>query len=329
MPRPAPPVPAALARVAGRQEGLVSAAQCREHGVTRSQVAGHVRRKAWDVVAPTVYDVGPPSPGGRHPHDRARRRAAVVGLLAHPGAVATGVCALVLRGVQGAPTVVEPEVTFPDGLSRRARPPVRLRRIVLERWDEIDGFACATVPDAFAQAVPDLDRRHAVALMDSALHRRDVTADGLAQAHDRARTHRGVMRTHSWWGEADGRAESPAETWARLSCADAGFAPDTLQLLVADGRGRPFARVDLAWRLPDGTALLVEIDGRDVHSTPEAVYADRERQNRIVTRRTLVRRFTGADAWSGRVASDVARLLTDAGWRPHPLPHDAVLRLDG
>ncbi|SKC40700.1 hypothetical protein SAMN04324258_0736 [Krasilnikoviella flava] len=304
----------------------MSASQCREHGVTPAQVAIHVRRKDWERVARAVYDTGQLSTG-RHPLDHRRRRAAVLGLLAHPGAVATGTCALVLHGVQGAPQVVRPEVTFPDGTSRRDNPPVRLRRTPLERWVDVDGLACATVPDALAQAVPGLDRRHAVALMDSALHRRDLGLDELSEAHDRARTHRGVDRTHDWWAEADGRSESPAETWARLSCTAVGFPPDTLQLAVAGRDGRAFARVDLAWRLPDGAALLVEVDGRDVHSTPTAVYGDRDRQNRIVTRRTVVRRFTGRDAWLGRVGLEVADLLRAAGWRPNPLPPGAVFRL--
>ncbi|GAA1719315.1 DUF559 domain-containing protein [Isoptericola hypogeus] len=245
-----------------------------------------------------------------------RLRAAALGVLAHPGAVATGLCALVLHGVQGAPARVRPEVAFPDGSSREAWTPVRIRRIPLRRWVLVDGLRCATVVDALAQSIPELDRRHAVAVMDSALHRKLLTTAELDRAHDYARWHAGVARTHGWWAEADARAESPAETWARLSCVDAGVPPDMLQLKAFDRRGRFVARVDLAWFLPDGRVLLVEIDGIDPHSTPEALFEDRRRQNRIVTDRTVVRRYTGADAWAGTVAHEMAEILRSTGWRP-------------
>ncbi|MEU2199127.1 hypothetical protein [Isoptericola sp. NPDC019482] len=327
MPRRLPPVPDPLLAVAGRQAGLVSVGQCLEHGVTRDQAAAHVRRGDWQVAARTVYDLGPAH--GTHPVDHARRRAAVLGVLAHPGAVATGLCALVLHGVLGAPQVVEPEVTLPTGAARRPRPPVRLRRIAVRARTAPGGFPAATVPDALVQAVPALDRRHAVALMDSALHQRLLTPSELTAAHASAARHPGIARTHGWWSSADGDAESPAETWARLSCVDSGCPPDVLQLPVADGEGRPFARIDLAWLLPDGRALLVEIDGRDVHSTPEAVFADRRRQNRIVTPQTVVRRFSGRDAWRGEVGPAVRRELLTAGWYRRPVRPGIVLRLDG
>jgi hypothetical protein len=128
--------------------------------------------------------------------------------------------------------------------------------------------------------LPEVDRRTAVALMDSALNRNVVRPSGLARAHDLAREHRGVARTHGWWSEADGRAESPAETIARPSCSDAGYPPDALQLVVLDAMGRRLARVEFAWRLPDGRWLLVEVDGVDIHGTPSSMVADLHRQNR-------------------------------------------------
>ncbi len=326
MPRLLPPVPDALRALAARQEGLLSVRQCGDHGVTRQQVAARARRREWAPAARGVYDTGSAAPGG-DPYDHRRRRAALLGLLAYPAAVATGSCALVLRGVAGTPTDLRPEVTLPDGTSREPRGPVTVRRLPLSRWDLVDGFACATTGDALRQAVPGLDRRQALAVMDSALHRGLVTPAALAAAHDAARGHRGVARTHPLWALADGRAESPAESWARLSCHDHGVPPDVLQLPVVLG-GRTVARVDLAWLLPDGGVLVVEIDGAEVHSTPDAVVGDRRRQNLIDSRRTVVRRFSGTDAWHGVVGPHVARELRAAGWRPRAVRSDAVLTLD-
>ncbi|RZS62292.1 hypothetical protein EV386_2620 [Xylanimonas ulmi] len=274
-----------------------------------------------------MYDTGDAGPGDRY--DQRRQRAALLGPLAFPGAVAVGVSALILHGVAGAPTEAPPEVTLPDGSSRIGGGPVLVRRLPLRRWNIIDGIPVATVEDALAQAVPRLGQRHALALLDSALHQGLITQDGVARAHAAAAGRRGVARTHAWWGWADARAESPAESWARAGCLRLGIAPDVLQLPVVGSGGRVVARVDLAWLLSDGGWLLVEVDGRDVHSTPEAQFRDRRRQNLLDTRRTVLRRFTGREAWNGELAAAVARDLRAASWRPRPQTRPLALHLDG
>ena len=187
---------------------------------------------------------------------------------------------------------------------------------MLTEWSEVAGFRCANVADALAQAVPTLSRRHAVALMDSARHLGLLSPIDLDRAHLTAYRRPGVRRTHAWWEESDARAESPAETWARLACHDAGCPPDVLQLLVLERDGRFLARVDLAWLLPDGRWLPVEIDGRSVHEAPSALFEDRARQNRLVNAQILLRRYTGAEAWRGSFVTELAAILVAAGWRP-------------
>ncbi|GAA1994201.1 hypothetical protein GCM10009718_35030 [Isoptericola halotolerans] len=328
VPRRPQPLAASLLALAARQEGLLSVRQCLLAGMDREQVQARLRTTEWERPVRGVLDT---APTGRERTgidlDLRRRRAAVLGLLAHPGSVATGLCALVLHGVQGAPVDITPEVAMPTGAPRAERPPVRLRRSAVARWVDVDGFRCVPVARALVEAVPQVGRRHAVALMDSALHQGLLTPQELETTHRDAARRRGMRRTRDWWSSADARAESPAETWARLSCVDDGFPPDALQLEVAGPDGQVFARVDMAWRLPDGTTLLVEIDGQDVHSTPRALYRDRARQNRLDTSRTVVRRLTGSDAWNGRVGVEVAKVLRYSGWRPAPWPPEAVLRL--
>ncbi|MGC3955847.1 MAG: type IV toxin-antitoxin system AbiEi family antitoxin domain-containing protein [Propionicimonas sp.] len=322
MPPPPPALPRPLAGIAVRQEGLVSSQQCRRYGLSGQQASEAVRRGDWRRITRGVFDLsGRVELIERHEIDRQRRRMAVLGALAYPGAVVTGVAALVLHGVQGAPVVIRPEVTFPDGSPRRAQPAVRLRRLRLSQWLTLGDIALATVPDALAQAVPQLERRHGVAMMDSARHQLRLSEAELRAAHDRARFSPGVLRTHPWWDESDPRAESPAETWARLACVDAGIPPDALQLRVLDRSGRLLARVDLAWLLPDGRWLLVEIDGRDEHEAPTALFRDRTRQNSILTDRTLMRRYTGAESLDGTLAGQLTTLLRTVGWqsgRPTP-----------
>lgn len=92
--------------------------------------------------------------------------------------------------------------------------------------------------------------------------------------------------------------------------------PDALQLVVVDRAGRQLGRVDLAWRLPDGTWLLVEIDGAEIHSTPQAVYRDRSRQNALMsTGGARLLRFTAGDIRS-RMVTTLSPMLSAAGWSP-------------
>jgi hypothetical protein len=60
--------------------------------------------------------------------------------------------------------------------------------MVLICYTVINGRLVAPVETALAQAVPALDRRHAVAVLDSTLHQRLVTREGLRRAHDLATT---------------------------------------------------------------------------------------------------------------------------------------------
>lgn len=121
---------------------------------------------------------------------------------------------------------------------------------------------------------------------------------------------------HKWWDEADARAESPAETFARLNCVDAGVRPDALQLHVHDASGCFLGRVELGWLLPDGRWLLVEVDGVDIHGSPSAIVRDLHRQNDLITASTLLRRYTGTDAMNGRLTSEVATILRSTLWIP-------------
>ncbi|MEU2198637.1 hypothetical protein [Isoptericola sp. NPDC019482] len=330
------PLPAALMADARTQEGLVTRAQLLAVGMTSPRMSRAVRDGRLHRVFDSVYDLLPQPFLGRtrdpdHQRDdlfaHRRRRPAWYGLLAHgPSAVAVGQSALVLRDVQGLPVEPLVEVTRLDRRERVVRPGVLLRRYEGARsYDDVGGRLAVPVDLALAQAVPHLDRRHAVAVMDSALHRRLITPDGLHLAHDLARGRRGVERTHDWWGLADRRSESPAETVARLSCLDEGAPPDVLQLRLVTRDGAR-VRVDMAWWLGDGRWLLVEVDGHDEHSTPEALFRDRRRQNLLAAAGHVVLRYSGSDAWSGVVGPQVTDHLRGTSWRPgRPVPRGPVL----
>ncbi|MFC7880238.1 hypothetical protein, partial [Isoptericola sp. NPDC057391] len=282
-----------------------------------------VRQGRWVRLSTAVYDTDPVPVDHRERRDlfdHRRRRAAWFGLLAYgPTAIAVGQAALALHEVQGLPVHITPEVMLPGGPPRVARDGVAVRQYDAGLPTElVRGRRVAPVVHALAQAVPTLERRHAVAVLDNAVHAGRITRAEVETAHDLARGRRGVERTHPWWRLVDGRAESPLETWARLDCLDAGVPPDELQREFHAPDGTFIGRGDLVWHLPGDRRYLLEVDGAEVHGSPDAVYADRTRQNALVADGgVVVQRATAEDLpVPGRLGDEVAGRLRRAGWRP-------------
>lgn len=250
--------------------------------------------------------------------DHRRRRAAWLALLAlgPDRAVATGLCALALYGIQGLPALVVPEAALPGGPARRPGGGIVVRRSDPGPVTVVRGARASSVPVAAAAAVCTLPRDRAVAVLDSALQQGLLTEDQLDRVRGLTRGRRGAARAAGWWDLVDGRAQSPLETAARLQCVDAGVPPHDLQVAVRDATGRVVARGDLGWRHRSGRLLVVEIDGAGPHGTPQALYRDRARQNDVLTAGALLLRFTAADVSRRRVAEAVLRHVT-------PLPQVA------
>lgn len=310
------PVPDAVLRLAARQRGLVSTAQCRQEGLSADRIATLVRSGAWRRVTRGVLDVTGVAPSSLSWDDR-HRRAAWAGLLAvGPSAVAVGCSALALLGVEGLPARVTAQVALPHGASARSHPGVALRQFDAGlRCVEVGGRLVAAPEWALAQAVPELDRGAAVACMDSALRSGLLDRQMLERSHDLSRGRRGVERTHGWWQLSDGRAESPLETMARLDCVDVGIPPDELQVPILDAHGRLLGRGDLGWRQQSGRWLVGEVDGRSVHELPSALLHDRHRQNAFwIDGCADVLRFTLRDvAIAGQVGRTVKAALARGG----------------
>lgn len=246
--------------------------------------------------------------------DVARRKSAWTGLLAMgPDAIAVGCCALALHGVAGLPTQLPPEVTLakaraaggPSGVlvRRYQHVPVRVRHA---------GWSVSEVPTALVHALPGLKRDSAIAVLDSALNQGHLSAGELTEVRRQLRGRRGAARVAPWWPLVDGRAKSPLETWARLDCIDHGLPPDELQVEFRDARGAVIGRGDMGWRRRNGGWVIVEMDGQQVHSEPDALYRDRQRQNRLLTNAgAILLRFTSHDLHRpGSIAHEVRHALS-------------------
>ncbi|GMA24242.1 hypothetical protein GCM10025864_20010 [Luteimicrobium album] len=228
-------IPPELEDVARTQLGLVSTSQARTAGISGRRIATMVGNRTWRRLTQGVFDTRIGSLSAL-PWDARRCRAAWAAMLAFgPEAVAIGASALALHKVVGLPTTIRPEAALPKASNRLARDGMHARQFDAGlRTVVVGGRRVASVEWAVAQAVPELPRRHGLAVLDSVLHLGLLTPDGLERAHDLARGRRGIAAAHHLWELADGRSESAPESFGRLDCIDGGVPPDTLQLPLDD-----------------------------------------------------------------------------------------------
>lgn len=303
--------PTEVSRLALRHEGLICLGQCRDLGLSADRVRSLLANGSWRRVVRGVFDT---TPDALRDHDADRRRTAWLGLLAvGPDAVSVGTCALALHDVAGLPRTLTPEVAMADRRHVRGPTGVRVRRYRdMGAPVSIKGWSVSDIPTALVQALPAVDRLHAVAILDHLVNRAMIDDQRVTSVRARVHRRRGGRRLAEIWPLVDGRAESPLETWARLDCVDAGLPPDDLQIIVRDAAGAFVGRVDMGWFRADGSLVAVEIDGQGVHSTPGSLYADRDRQNRLLSiPGVTVLRFTIQDLRPpGTIARAVRAALT-------------------
>ncbi|SCL59231.1 Transcriptional regulator, AbiEi antitoxin, Type IV TA system [Micromonospora citrea] len=296
-----------LRRIAGGQDGLVTRVQALRIGFGRHEIDNLVTFGRWRRVARTVYLVGGGA-GGESPDGRAavvgpdvpavrrrRIRAALLSLGPHAHAVLG--TAAELHGIAGLPPSDEIHVALPGAAARRER--VRHPGLVLHQLEHpaasvvrVDGMAVTCPLRTVAEVIRRVGRYPAVSVLDSALCRRLITEDDLLSMPRLLRRRRGAVAARGYLAEADGRAQSPLETRTRLRCVDGRVPPDVLQLPVRDDDGYLLGVGDLGWR---GPRVIAEADGRGPHGSPEAIFADRRRQNRLLNAGWTVLRFTWAD----------------------------------
>jgi hypothetical protein len=124
-----------------------------------------------------------------------------------------------------------------------------------------------------AEVARSLRRPRLLATLDAALRSGKCSRPELWRAASQQAGRRGIVAVRELIALADGRAESPMESEARLAMLDGGLPIPTLQFELIDGNGE-LRRLDFAW--PD-RKVAVEYDGVDWHSSPDAMRRDRRR----------------------------------------------------
>ena len=284
----------ALCARAAMQHGVVSIAQARAAGVPDESIRTRVRRGEYRRLQRGVLLID----AQLYPEVPWMTRAFASQLRHGPQAV-IGVGSATRRlGIAGADTderIID--VVLPPGTERHQVPGIALHFWPLSPDEvmELGGLRVTTATRTLADLALHVPRNCAVSAMDSALHQNLVTPDELQLAKALTRGRPLCRKADEWWDLADGRSESPLETWSRLDCIDGGVAPDDLQWNVLAHDGRFLGRADMAWK-KRRRALVAEADGAGPHSQPDALFEDRRRANDFVAANVDIVRFTWRDA---------------------------------
>jgi hypothetical protein len=229
-------------------------------------LARHVEAGAIARVCHGVYALAPPDALGR---------LAALSLMTGRPLVA---CMNTAAALYGFDTEVDPRVHVLD-------PAIRMRPTEQVMVHQRAGAPLTRVRDRLATApawtavevARTLRRPRALATLDSAVHVQACTVADLRNAIREQKGRRGIVRVRELLEYADGRAESPMESEARLVFIDGGLPMPELQYEIVDRCGQLW-RVDFAW--PEAM-LVAEYESMEWHATPEALIHDRMKTARL------------------------------------------------
>ncbi|WP_156689788.1 hypothetical protein [Mycobacterium sp. Marseille-P9652] len=234
--------------------------------VTRAKLAGLVKSGGLIRVCHGVYAAGEP--------DMSARLAAVE-LMADRRIVACMSTAAALYGfdTERRPSlhVLDPGIRLRPSLGllvhQRVGAPLRL----------VNGHLATAPAWTAVEVARALRRPRALATLDAALHVGACTKAELLEAIREQGGRRGIVQVRELVQYADGRAESPMESEARLVFIDGGLPMPELQYCVRDRQGRLW-RVDFAW--PDAM-VIAEYDSVEWHVGRDALLHDRLKTSRL------------------------------------------------
>lgn len=234
--------------------------------MSRKMLASHLRAGAIVRVCHGVYALSPPGTAGRLAAldlMTGRRIVACMGTAAH---------------LHGFDTEQDDRLHILDpGVRMRPTPRVMVHQRVGAPLRRVQGRP-ATAPAWTAVEVARVLRRpRALATLDAALHGGACTVAELDNAITQQRGRRGIVKVRDLMRYADGRAESPMESEARLLFIDGGLPMPELQYEIVD-RCRQLWRVDFAW--PDAM-VVAEYDSMEWHANPAALKHDRIKTARL------------------------------------------------
>lgn len=293
--------------LAATQQGVISAEQLDELGMTRSQIRTACRQGWLHVAAPRVYAIAGAAPSVQ--------RTLWAGLLClGPQAVVSHEAAATLHGFDRClPDAVE----FTMSRTSRGRDlPFRVHTTaVLPPLDRVtvDGFACTsatrTILDLARARIPTVRLEAAI---DSAVRSGASAPIVIARRLEE-------LRGPGRWGARrldrlliDSGGHSPLERRFLTLLRRAGLPRPMTQVVHRDGE-RTFARVDFCF---DDLDVVVEVSGQKGHASPAERAKDAQRRNELQDVGRRVYEYTWRDVTErpGYVAHTMRERLRSAGW---------------
>lgn len=293
-----------LSELMRRQAGMVARRQLLTYGVDADRVRNKVRSGRWVEVTPRVLSTttGPPS---------WPQWLWLAVLHAGPRSLIGGLTAAGVHGLKG---WSRPEVTVlvDDELAFEPVPGIdffRSRRSFELLHDPGNALpVCRIEPAVLMYAAYDAPIRAAHGILAAAVQQRVTTASRLLHWVDLLRPLRRAPDFRVTLRDIDGGAHSGAELDVRRMCRRFGVPLPARQRPRTDRSGKR-RWTDCEWDLPDGTTLVLEIDG-GFHTEVRQWGEDLKRARRITTRRRIVVRCTAYELRHepGEVATDLIAL---------------------
>jgi predicted transcriptional regulator of viral defense system len=279
------PLDGVIASVAERQHGVIALHQLVTLGLSASAVRSRVATGRLHRVHRAVFAVG----RGGLTH---RGRIAAAVLACRPGTAASHrtVAALLDLRIRTRPWI---DVTAPCSTARR-RDGFRIHSgATLTAADVtlIDNIPCTTLARTLLDVADDATRREVERACDQADTQRLLDMHAIDEVLTRADGRRGAVLLRSVLAEhRAGTTLTRSELEERfLAIArEAGLPPDAVNFWIPFREGDG-AEADFVWH---HQRLIVEVDGRDVHTTRRAFDADRRRDQRLMLLGFRVVRFT-------------------------------------
>jgi hypothetical protein len=252
-----------LERLLDSQHGVAATAQILTH-LTRKGLEAELKSGSLERIWQGIYCRGEPT-------DELRLR----GLDLSCGAVVP-VCLGTAAALFGFDTEEPADFHVLNPLGHQLRP---VDGLVVHRREGAPlvmvGDRPATSPAWTAVEVArSLRRSRALATLDAALRSGSCDRAEMWRAAIEQAGRRGIVAVRELLPLANGLAESPMESEARLAMIDGGLPMPRLQYEIIDGNGE-LRRVDFAW---PKQRVAVEYDGLDWHGDPDAMRRDRKRQ---------------------------------------------------
>lgn len=301
----------------GRIAGIVTTAELTAAGFSDDRIKTLTRHGDLLRVDRGVYA------DGEHARDLLARAGgqqllhlAAAAALTEPHAVVSHESAAYLHSIDLLGQQDAAVLTCPRQRGWHGRAGVRLHTATLpaEQVTTVVGLPVTTPARTVTDLARTLSFRAGLVTADSALHLKLVTKAELTTVLETCCRWPGIRQAAAVIDFADGRAESPLESIARLAFSECSLPPPELQVWLG-GAVEPVGRVDFYWRQ---YRTIAEVDGAIKYADPDRARAQLRRDSLLRDDGFEVVHFTWQQITQApeQVAASIRRAFSRVAGRP-------------